>query len=252
MSKLREPIVDLKDVCVSFGEIHVLEDITLTVRQGEIVGLVGPNGAGKTTLIRSILGLEPNCCGSVRVFNEKISSKVRRRIGYVPQKMDFVKENYPGTVEEIVFMGRLNAVPPLKSFKEDDQRIVSEALERTSIIDLRERRVSELSGGQQQRVLIAKALASEPQFLILDEPTSGVDVASQIKLYAILHSLNSDKDLTILISSHDLHAIQSLASRVVILNKKIAFAGTPEEFESKEEFWKDFGFQAFEYRKQPR
>jgi zinc transport system ATP-binding protein len=231
MSMKKDPVIGLNGVSYGFGGALVLSDITFSVEKGDFLGLIGPNGSGKTTLLKLILGLYPLKDGSIKLFGTDISSfREWSRIGYVPQKAtsntDLI---FPATVKEVVSMGLLSGkkFPRLVSAK-DDARIMN-ALKTVGMEDLRDRRIGELSGGQQQRVFIARALISDPDVLFLDEPTTGIDQASQESFYKLLGELNG-RGITIVLVSHDIGKITRYVTKVASLNRVLEFYGDHKEF----------------------
>lgn len=219
-------VVELENVSFSYGGTLVLDNITFAVNRGDLLGMIGPNGAGKTTLFSCMLGLLGGYKGSIRIFGEDIrkNSSVFRRIGYIPQRMA-VERNFPATVEEVVSLGITHS----KKEKSDKERI-SAAIETVGLTAFRDRRIGEMSGGQQQRVLIAKAVVNDPELLILDEPATGIDFETQNRFYALLKKLNQEQKITIIWSSHDLDAVNRLASVVACINRSMFFHGETHEF----------------------
>ena len=213
------------------GEVQALEHITLEITAGDFVGLIGPNGAGKSTLINVILGIVKPTTGRVRLFGEAISPKNLRKIGYVPQIPYSKNSNFPSTVYETVMMGRIPYSLRFPWFTKDDHRKVEEALERLEIRDLMNRRIGELSGGQTQRVFTAKALAGDPEMLIFDEPTSGVDTEAKREFYSILEQLNRDFGITTILSIHDLGVVTQLAKKIICINRTLYFDGLTTRFD---------------------
>lgn len=203
----------------------VLDNISFTVNESDLLGIIGPNGAGKSTLFRCMLGLIDDYRGKVTIFGQDIkkSRKVLQNIGYIPQQRS-IDQNFPATVQEIVSLGIIGKNKA--SFKGE---IIS-AMETLEVKDLKDKRIGELSGGQQQRVLIAKALVSDARLLILDEPTTSVDVETQNKFYSLLKRLNQHNKVTILWSSHDLDAINKFASKLACINRTMFFHGDTHEF----------------------
>jgi zinc transport system ATP-binding protein len=185
--------------------------------------MIGPNGAGKTTLFSCMLGLLGGYTGTIKIFGQDIKkdSKALKSIGYIPQKKT-IDQNFPATVEEIVSLG-------ITTGKITKEKITS-ALDTVGLLDEKDRRVGELSGGQQQRVLIAKALVNDPRLLILDEPATGIDLEAQNKFYALLKKLNKEKKITIIWASHDLDAVNRIASSVACVNRSMFFHGMTHEF----------------------
>ncbi len=200
------------------GDI-VLENIDLSVHSGDFIGLIGPNGGGKTTLLRVLLGLLSPLRGTVRVMDEP-PRQGRRHIGYVPQtlKLDY---NFPLSVREVVRMGRLGARSLLRPYTERDDHIVEKALRQVEMLDLHARPIGEISGGQRQRVYIARALTTEPEILLLDEPTASVDPQVRSTIYELLEQLN--EHVTILLVSHDIGAIGSHVKTVGCINRHLFY-----------------------------
>src|SRR5258708_37475911 len=184
-------IIEVSDVSFSYGHQEVLDHISLDVHLGDYLGIIGPNGGGKTTLLKIILGLLPNYSGSVKLFGTDIRHfKDWSKIGYVPQKATNFDVNFPATVEEIVAMGRYGRLGLFRFPSKEDAKIVALAIENVGMSAFKHSLIGNLSGGQQQRVFIARALASDPEIIILDEPTVGVDSNTQREFYALLHTLN--------------------------------------------------------------
>ncbi len=222
------PVVELDGV--SFGYragVRVLEDVSLTVGAGEFVAIAGPNGGGKTTLLRLVLGLERPAAGTVRVFG-KASGKGAggARIGYLPQRSRLVGEA-PVTVREVVSTGRLAPAGIWGPLRGADREAVTRAIETVGLTGSADVPLKTLSGGMQQRALIAKALASEPTLLVLDEPTTGVDAASQESLGLLLEELRSELGVTILYVSHEFGAVEHVVDRIVLIRGGIVYDGSP-------------------------
>jgi zinc transport system ATP-binding protein len=222
------PVVDLEDVDFAYpGGPPVLRDVTLGVEQGEFVAVAGPNGGGKTTLLRIVLGLERPQTGSARLFGEPASGlRGRARIGYLAQRAQLGIDS-PVTVREVVGAGRVprgRLVGPLRA---EDRAQVELAVERVGLADRASAPLSTLSGGQQQRAFIAKALAGEPELLVLDEPTAGVDVDAQESLASLLEELHRDLRVTILFVSHEFGAVERFVDRLVLVRGGIVFDGDP-------------------------
>jgi zinc transport system ATP-binding protein len=222
--------VQLEDVSFRYGGgPPVLRDVDLAVRPGELVAIAGPNGGGKTTLIRLALGLERPEAGRVFLFGEPAHRFSRRAtLGYLAQRAQ-LDLDAPATVEEVVSAGRLAAGGLLGPLRRRDRAIVDESLERVGLTSVRRRPLATLSGGQQQRAFIAKALAAEPSLLVLDEPTTGVDVESQEALATLLDRLHRELSVTVLYVSHEFGAIERYVERLVLVRGGIVFDGPPEE-----------------------
>ena len=218
-------IVEVDRLSYAYAGNLVLSNISFTIDEGDILGIIGPNGAGKTTLFSCMLGLRDDYTGIIKILGEDIkkkNSKVFKNIGYIPQKKT-VDQNFPATVEEIVSLG-INVIG--KTSKEK----IALALETVGLLAQKDRRVGELSGGQQQRVLIAKAMVNDPKLLILDEPAAGIDLEMQNKFYSLLKKLNQENKITMIWASHDLDAVNRLATSVACINRSMFFHGKAYEF----------------------
>ena len=225
------PIIRFSHATFGFPGVVALQDISLEISEGEFVGVIGPNGSGKTTLCRAILGLMRPLEGSLQIFDcacEKLRCHHRARIGYLPQK-GVLERNFPITVLEAVMMGRYGALGLFRRPRQQDREIAVEALENVGMQDHRNTALGRLSGGQQQRVLIARALAQKPQVLLLDEPTTGVDITTQHSVLDLVQHLHLDLGLTVLLVTHDINLIRSRVNRLVLLKTRLFAAATPEE-----------------------
>jgi len=224
------PFVELEEVDFSYGEIRVLEGINLTVEAGDFLGIIGPNGSGKTTLLRIMLGvLEPDH-GRVRLFGHPPSSfRQWGRLGYVPQKAT-LDPALPATVQEVVATGLVPALGLWGRVRAAERRRIQEVLAHVGMDAHAGARIGALSTGQQQRVLIARALVSNPEMLILDEPTGGVDPEAQTSLYALLHHLNRERDVTLILVSHDIGVVAKEVTKLACLNRRLIFHGRPADF----------------------
>jgi zinc transport system ATP-binding protein len=232
-SSVKETIVELNDVGVRYlGAVQALEHITLKISKGDFVGLIGPNGAGKSTLLSVILGVVKPTTGYVRLFGQPISPKNLRRIGYVPQTPYSKDTNFPITVNETVLMGRVPYSLKWPWFTYQDHQKVEDALKRLGIEELRNRKIGELSGGQTHRVFTAKALAGDPEMLIFDEPTSGVDTEATREFYSILEQLNQELGITMILSTHDLGVVTQLAKTIICINRTIYFDDLTAKFDA--------------------
>jgi zinc transport system ATP-binding protein len=221
--------IELEHVDFAYGHGNrVLSDVTLRIDEGEFVAIAGPNGGGKTTLLRLALGLERPAKGRVLLFGEPAASfHERKRIGYLAQRAR-LGVHAPATVREVVEAGR-TPLRPFGRLRAEDRAAVDEALERVGMADLARRPLTQLSGGQQQRTFIAKALAARPRLLVLDEPTTGVDVEAQEALAALLARLHSELGVTILYVSHEFGAVEQFVQRLVLVRERVVFDGPPSE-----------------------
>jgi ABC-type Mn2+/Zn2+ transport system ATPase subunit len=203
-------LLRLRDVSLGYGHRPVLEHVSLEIGRGEFVALLGPNGAGKTTLLRGIVGLIPVTTGTLEYDFDRATSP----LGYVPQR-ESLDPTFPLTVFEVVLMGTYARLPPWRRVGRRERRRASEALALVGLDAIAEQRFAALSGGQTQRALIARALAAEPSFLLLDEPTAGVDAEATATIMAVLSRLNREEGLTVLLVTHQLRMLHGLASAVL-------------------------------------
>jgi zinc transport system ATP-binding protein len=224
-----EPLVRAEGISFAYGRTAVLEDVDLTVRAGEFVALVGPNGSGKSTLLKVLLGSLVPSSGSVSLLGGPPSRVTDRgRIGYVPQR-PVLESEVPATVEEIVAAGRLVRRGWWRPLDRNDRDVVRHALTSVGLADLADRPLNELSGGQQQRAFIARAFASEPDLLLLDEPIAGIDAESQRRFRDSLTHLIEQHGAGVLLVSHELSAVAPELDRVVVLKRRVVFDGAPSE-----------------------
>ncbi len=223
--------VVVEDLWAGYGDRAALQGIDFEVPRASIVGLVGPNGSGKSTLIKVILGMHSAWRGRVRIFGRE-SRSVRRLIGYTPQT-EMVDWDFPVTVREVVTMGRFGRLGPLRWPGAPDKQVVQKCLERMRLSDLANRQIGELSGGQQRRVLIARALAQEPQVLLLDEPMAGLDATIQHELLSLFEELR-DEGKTLLVATHDLSCVSCCFDRALLMNRRKVAYGEPEKVFTKE------------------
>ncbi len=221
------PLVELNQVTFGFGAEPILEDISLHLHPGQFAALVGPSGAGKTSLLKLILGVLHPSQGEVCIKGEALNGRPAPRVGYVPQ-LEAVDWNFPVTVAQAVLMGRIqrSGIWPWPSH-EDKQRL-SAILKRLGIADLAGRHIRDLSGGQQQRVFLARALIAEPELLVLDEPTTGVDMSTAENVLRMLADLNQ-QGMTILITTHDLNTAAAHLPWVICINRRVIAQGSPDD-----------------------
>lgn len=223
-------VIELKAIHFQYEREKVLEDIYLSIPRGAFVGLIGPNGSGKSTLIKIILGLLKPNQGSVQILGTDINKfKEWYRIGYVSQKANSFNSGFPATVFEVVSSGLTGKLGLFRFLSKKDKKLVMEAIKAVGMESFTNKNIGELSGGQQQRVFIARALVLEPDILILDEPTVGVDEDNVQSFYHLLKTLNKDRGITLLMVTHDMDTIINNASHIAQLNKKLLFYGTSEE-----------------------
>ncbi|MEJ2695858.1 MAG: ABC transporter ATP-binding protein [Candidatus Sulfobium sp.] len=220
--------LEVEGLTVAVKGKKVLRDINFTLEEGIFLGIVGPNGGGKTTLIRTILGLLKPASGSVRVFGQRPGSTLAQSgiLGYLPQHQN-IDPNFPATALDIVLMGRYRAAGFLKWPGKKDREKALQCLTIMGAEELRNRQYSQMSGGQQQRVSIARALAADPRMLVLDEPSTGIDVVGQEDFYHLLKGLQKKMNLTILMVSHDIGSVTSYVDEISCLNISLHYHGNP-------------------------
>ena len=231
MSDSREPIIQFDHASFGFPGVVALKDITLSIRDGEFVGVIGPNGSGKTTLCRAVLGLMAPIEGHLHIFDcacDKLRCHHRAKIGYLPQK-GVIDRNFPVTVFETVMMGRYGALGLFKRPGQQDRQIAMDALAHVGMDTHLNSALGHLSGGQQQRVFIARALAQQPKVLLLDEPTTGLDITTQHNVIELVQQLHEELKLTVLLITHDINMIRSRVDRLVLLKTRLFAAGSPAD-----------------------
>jgi len=235
--------VEFDSVTVRMGGRTVLEDVSFRVGDSFSLGIAGPNGAGKTTLLKTLLGFVKPCRGSVRVFGLdpfRDGDKVRKLVGYVPQH-ERISRSIPLSVEEVILMGRLVKKGPPRSPKPEDFKAVEEALRCVGLEGFGEKLFSSLSGGQQQRVLIARALASSPRLLILDEGLTSVDVDGKFEIMEHLVRCHKTRGMNIIIVTHELTLMRRYCDVALLLNRTVHGFGHPEEVLTPEALRKTYG-----------
>jgi zinc transport system ATP-binding protein len=224
------PYVDIEDVAFGYGDVPVLDGINLTVEPGDFLGIIGPNGSGKTTLLRIMLGLLEPTRGSVRLFGHAPASfRQWGRLGYVPQRA-MLDSTLPATVHEVVATGLVPTLGLFGRIRAAHKKRIDDVLGQVGMDRQAAARIGTLSIGQQQRVLIARALVSKPELLILDEPTGGVDPEAQTSFYALLHHLNRERDVTLILVSHDIGVVAKEVNKLACLNRRLIFHGRPGDF----------------------
>ncbi|MFP4698263.1 MAG: metal ABC transporter ATP-binding protein [Eubacteriales bacterium] len=217
-------IIELRDVTVYYNNVCALEKINIKIKEKDFVGVIGPNGGGKSTLLKLLAGL-------ITPSNGRIKKKKGLRIGYVPQFTSFDK-NFPISVEEVILSGLLDRnIKIFKKYSNKNYKKLESITKFLKIEDLKKRQIGQLSGGQLQKVLIARALMSEPEVLLLDEPTSSIDSKTKENIYKLLNEINKEK--TIIIISHDLLEVLDYAKKIVCVNKTLHYHGNNTEISNK-------------------
>lgn len=224
-------IVEISGLSFHYDHEEILENIHFSVEKGSFTGIIGPNGSGKSTLLKLILGLLKTQKGTISLFGEKQTAfRDYEKIGFVSQKSNAFNSAFPATVKEVVASGLTKKKGLFKMLNKSDNEAIYEALKTVSMTDFLYRNIGELSGGQQQRVFIARSLVSQPEMLILDEPTVGVDIENVKAFYALLGKLNQTKKMTLILVTHDMLAINNYVDHVISLNKRILFDGSARDY----------------------
>jgi ABC-type Mn2+/Zn2+ transport system ATPase subunit len=221
------PAVEIVGAAAGYGGRIVLEGLTLRVAAGELVGIVGPSGSGKSTLLRLLTGGAERFSGLVEVCGEPVGSEPPRRIGYVPQ-LASGDRHFPLTVEQFALLGLAARSSRRPWFSTAERAVVARLLERLGLASQAKRRFGELSGGQQQRALLARAMVGDPALLLLDEPTSGVDLSLRAEMLKLLGELNRE-GLTIVLTTHDLNWVAAQLPRIVCLHGRVIADGHPSQ-----------------------
>ena len=220
-----------QNLSVRYGDHQALARFNLALKPGEICALIGPNGSGKSTALQAIAGLLHPETGQVKIEKSVVSGMPRRQLSrllsFLPQQPKAPEEM---TVEQLVRMGRFTHVGLFRRYTPRDEEAIAWALESTGLTRLAQRRLNEISGGEQQRAWISAALAQEAKILLLDEPTSFLDIGYQVEVLDLIHKLSRERQITILMSIHDLNQAMSIADRIVLLSQgSLCFSGGPQE-----------------------
>jgi ABC-type Mn2+/Zn2+ transport system ATPase subunit len=228
---LNNEIINFSDVSIGYGKKRILENINFSILENDFIGIVGPNGSGKTTLLKTLLG-------NLKPLSGKITrSKVQ--FGYVPQR-DIVQPLLPYSVYDVVMMGRYSLMGTLNTPGIEDEEIVHKYLSHVGIVELRNYNYNRLSGGQRQRTLIARALAVQPNILILDEPTNGMDTPSHYSLLELISQLHDESNLTVLIVSHLLTDVANIVEKIILLERNHFQIGNVEDILSEDNLKKTY------------
>lgn len=219
-------LVSIKDVSCGYGGLPVIEKINLQIQTGEYIALSGPNGAGKTTLLQAMIGLLSVQKGRIKLFDQSLQNFNQwSKIGYVPQRGQSFNRLMPATVGEVVEMGLSGQKSQSSSADQIDL-----ALKKVDLQHLAKKRISQLSGGQQQRVLLARALVGQPELLLLDEPSTALDVKSRTSFYQLLENLYKNENVTVVLVTHDTAQVSQWATRLIYIDKQVLFDGNWREF----------------------
>ena len=221
---MTDPVIAIENVSFNYNGSPVLEDVSFAVAERDFVSLVGPNGGGKTTLLKLMLGLLVPTSGRVRIFGGNPVTG-RPRIGYLPQHSQ-VDPRFPANVTDVTLMGRVSKSRNIGPYRKVDREAVWRALRQVDLYDDRHRPFADLSGGQRQRVLIARALAAEPELLLLDEPTANLDAPAENELYELLKRLN--ERLTVVMVTHDLGFVSRFVKTVICVKRCVVVHPTSE------------------------
>ncbi len=232
-----QPILDVRKVSARYNRRLALDEITFHLHAGELVAVVGPNGAGKSTLFKVVAGVLPPTSGEVNVYGSTPRAHVC--IAYIPQRSQ-VDWNFPVNVSDVVMMGRIARLGPLKWPKKRDWEHVQRALETVKLADLAKRQIGQLSGGQQQRMFIARALAQEAELMLMDEPFSGLDAPSQESILSLLDGLQRE-NVTVMVATHDLDQAAEYFDRIMLLNRRLIGFGPPEQVFQTEKLVEAYG-----------
>lgn len=224
MNSQNPAIVTLDKVSFAYRDHWIIDDVNLTVRENEFLGIVGPNAGGKSTLLKLVLGLLIPDYGTITLFG-KTPAQARHRIGYVPQYPLF-RRDFPITVRKLVLTGTLNRKRMFGRYTHQDRLKAEEVMERTETVRFADKPISTLSGGQLQRVLLARALAGDPGLLLLDEPTANIDMRLETEIFDLLKLLNTN--MTVVVVSHDIAFISAYVNRVACLNSTLVCHTTAE------------------------
>jgi zinc transport system ATP-binding protein len=241
---MSDAVVTMRNISYAYEYKKVLDHVNFEIPRGAFMGLVGPNGGGKTTLIKLILGLIKPDEGEIQLLHEPINRFNQwSKIGFVSQKANSFNRGFPATVYEVVSMGLTAKVGYLRFFNKTHKAKIRQAIDQVGMLDYMNENIGNLSGGQQQRIFIARALVNEPELLILDEPTVGIDLENVRRFYELLHQLNEQRNITLLLVTHDTGIMTEHATDIVCLNKTLHFHGDPQAYEalSEKDFSKFYG-----------
>lgn len=237
-NQINNPVLEVHDLTVSYSSKPALWGVDFSLPEGSITGVIGPNGSGKSTLLKAVMGLVPLSSGYVKIFGKTLN-EIRSRVSYVPQR-ESVDWDFPVSVLDVVLMGRYAKVGMLRNIRKEDRRIAMECLEKVGMADFTKRQISQLSGGQQQRVFIARALAQEADFYLMDEPFAGVDAATEEAIITLLREMAS-ANKSVIVVHHDLDSVSGYFDSLVMLNMRLVAAGPVKDVFTPELLQKTYG-----------
>lgn len=213
-------IIDINDLSFSYNNHKIFKDVNLSIDKGDFVVIIGPNGTGKSTLVKLLLNELPSKQGSIKILNQDIQHfKQWDKIGYIAQNSTSLANGFPATVQEIVQANLYSQIGLFKFYKKQHIELSKKALQEVDMLDYSNKMISDLSGGQQQRVMLARVLVSNPELMILDEPTNAIDSKTIKSLYNLLSRLNKENNLTIVLITHDVEPVLNLANKFYCLEK---------------------------------
>lgn len=225
-----EKTIEINNLNFGYQENFVLKDITFFVEKGDFLGIIGANGSGKSTLVKMILNILEPWSGEIKIFGENVKTlKMWNRVGYISQKANSFNGSFPATVEEVVLANLYTKIGPFKLPNKQHKDLVYGALEKVGMQNFGKNLIGNLSGGQQQRVFLARVLVSNPEILVLDEPTVGIDLKAEEALYCLLARINKELGLTIVMVTHDIGAVTVHANRLICLGENGMFEHNPKE-----------------------
>lgn len=224
-------VIKVENLTIAYNQNEVVKNVSFEIDKGDYIGLAGPNGAGKTTLIKAILGLIPTKNGNISLFGESINHFNKwNKIGYLPQKFTTVNKIFPATVKEVVALGLLSQKRWFKSISKSDFLKADEILNELGIGNLSNKMISQLSGGQQQKVYLARALVSNPEVLIFDEPSTALDPKSRESFFQMIEKLNKQNNITVILITHDTGYIGKYANKLLYIDRELIYFGKFSEF----------------------
>ena len=232
------PVLSVRNLWSGYGGQPVLESVDLEIDRGDMVGIIGPNGSGKSTLIKTVLGMIKPMRGEVSILGNT-GVPQREHVGYAPQT-ELVDWDFPVTVADVALMGRYAKRGLFRRSTKEDRQAANAALDQVRMCELRDRLIGELSGGQRRRVLLARAMAHNPELLLLDEPMAGLDATTQHQLLDLLDELRV-KGTTVVLSTHDLSCVSSRCDMACCLNRKLIAFGKPSEVLNEQVLGDTFG-----------